>query len=83
MKERTLQQQVDAFASWLDRIGAVAPALHTLAGEISGGRIPPGLIARLEAVDRDLLLAAHELDLVRERAMREAASLGARHDTSP
>jgi hypothetical protein len=75
MSEMRLPEQVEAFAGRLERIGVVAPELRALAAEVSHGRIPSGLIARLEEVDRDLLLAGHELDLVLERAMLERASL--------
>lgn len=70
----TLREQTIHLVKRLDRIGAAADTPRTLVFEIRHD-VPSGpTVALLETLDRDLVLALHELQ-VRERAARELASL--------
>jgi hypothetical protein len=75
MTERTLREHVDEFGTRLLRIGAASTTLRDLATGIHDDRTPHALLELLEAVDRDLLLTAHDLDELREHARRELRSL--------
>lgn len=62
-------------AERLDRITAAGVTLRTLIFEIRHDVPPEPMVPLLEALDRDLVLAANELERVRERSARELASL--------
>jgi hypothetical protein len=71
----TLRENVDELGLRLARIGAAASMLRSLAAQIRHG-IPPAELVRLtEALERDLVLASAQLELVHERAALELSSL--------
>jgi hypothetical protein len=71
----TLRESVDELSRRLERIGAAASMLRSLAPQIRYG-IPPNELLRLtEALERDLVLASAQLELVHERAALELSSL--------
>jgi hypothetical protein len=80
MTERTLREHADEFGTRLLRIGAAASTLRDLAAGIHDGHAPHALLELLDAVDRDLLLTAHDLDELREHARREERSLSGAAD---
>ena len=75
MTERTLREHVDEFGTRLLRIGAAASTLRDLSTGIHDGHVPAALIDLLEVIDRDVLLTAHDLDVLRDHAERERRSL--------
>jgi len=75
MSTTALHEQVDELGSRLAAIGALATAVHGTADRTRGGQVPDGLIDLLEKVERDLMLATHQLDLVRDHAALERSSL--------
>ncbi len=73
--EPTLREQAIHLARRLDRIAAGATTLRALIFEIRHD-VPPGPMAPLlDNLDRDIVLASHELEELRDRAARELASL--------
>jgi hypothetical protein len=71
----TLREQTIQLAERLDRIAAAATTLRALIFEIRHDVPPEPMVPLLAALDRDLVLASHELEQVSERAARELASL--------
>jgi len=71
----TLREQTVHLAERLDRIAAAATTLRALIFEIRHDIPPEPMIPLLATLDRDLVLASHELERVSERAARELASL--------
>jgi hypothetical protein len=71
----TLREQTVHLVERLDRISAAAVTLRALVFEIRHDVPPEPMVPLLDALDRDILLASHELEQVRERAARELASL--------
>ena len=71
----TLREQTIHLLKRLDRVTAAATTLHALVFGIRHD-IPPGpMVPLLDTLDRDLVLASHELERLRERAARELTSL--------
>jgi hypothetical protein len=73
--EPTLREQAIQLTKRLDRVTAAASTLRTLIFEIRHDVPPEPIIPLLETLDRDIVLASHELEQVRERAARELASM--------
>jgi hypothetical protein len=73
--EPTLREETVDLTERLDRIAAATSTLRALIFEIRHGVPPEPMVPLLEALDRDLVLAAHELEEVRGRVARELASL--------
>jgi hypothetical protein len=71
----TLREQAEDLVERLDRVHAGAVALRALAPELRHDAPPAAIVPLLDALARDLTLAASELDAVRERAARDVASL--------
>ena len=72
---RTLREQVVHLTERLDRITAGAKVLRALGSEIRHDIPSEPILALLDALDRDIVLASQELERVRERASRELASM--------
>jgi hypothetical protein len=71
----SLRDSVDELTSRLDRIGAAATTLRSLALQIRHD-IPPRALVRLtEDLERDLTLTSSQLEIVHDRAVLELASL--------
>ena len=75
MSDGTLTDQLERLESRLARIGAAAITLREIGRRLDDGRTSPALIDVLGTLDRDLLLAAHDLDEAQRLAMREVESL--------
>jgi predicted hydrolase (HD superfamily) len=73
--ETTLRETVDELGERLARIGASAAVLRSLAPDIRHDVPPRALVALLHDLDRDLVLASHELEALRERAALELSSI--------
>jgi hypothetical protein len=73
--EPTLRENVDELGERLARIGASATILRNLAADIRHGVPPSALVKLTEDLDRDLMLASHELQAVHARAVLELSSL--------
>ena len=71
----SLRESVDHLEDRLARIGAAASTLHNLSTQIQRGIPPTALITVIEVLERDLTLAAHQLDVVHERASLELSSV--------
>ena len=71
----TLREQTVHLLKRLDRITAAATTLHAVVFSIRHDVPPEPMVPLLDTLDRDLVLASHELEQVRERAARELASL--------
>jgi hypothetical protein len=78
--EITLRETVDELGERLARVSAAATMLRGLAADIRYDVPPRALVALLHDLDRDLTLAAQELDGVRDRA---ACELSSRRDRPP
>ena len=65
----TLRESVDELGSRLARIGAAAVTLRNLTAEIRAGVAGFTLLRLADDLERDLARAAHQLELVRERAL--------------
>ena len=75
MSDTTLRDQLEQLQSRLARVGAAATTLREVAYRLDHGRAAQGLVDVLETLDRDLLLAAHDLDVAQRLAMREREAL--------
>lgn len=73
--EPTLRENVDELGERLARIGAAAATLRNLAADIRSGVPPAALVKLTEDLNRDLMLASHELDAVHAHAVQELSSL--------
>jgi hypothetical protein len=71
----SLRDSVDELGARLTRIGAAATTLRTLAPQIRHGIPPVALVNLAEDLERDLTLAANQLEIVHERAVLERDSL--------
>lgn len=71
----TLRESVDELDQRLARIGEAASMLRSLAPQIRHGVPPTALVKVTEDLERDLLLASAQLELVHERAVLELSSL--------
>ena len=71
----TLRESVDELSQRLARIGAAASMLRSLSLQIQHGIPPEALVKVTEDLERDLLLASAQLELVHERAVLELSSL--------
>jgi hypothetical protein len=71
----TLRESVDELDHRLTRVAAAASSLRTLAPQIRHGVPPSALVKLVEDLDRDLMLASSQLELVHERAVLELSSL--------
>lgn len=72
---RTLREQTVHLTERLDRITAAGKVLRALVDEIRHDIPPEPLVALLDALDRDIVLASQEIERVRERVARELASM--------
>jgi hypothetical protein len=79
MSTPTLREHVDEFGRRLDRIGAAARSLRETTAGIHDGHAG-GLLDALEVIDRDLMLALHDLEELREHTSREIRSVSAAAD---
>jgi hypothetical protein len=70
----TLRDSVDELDHRLTRVAAAASTLRLLAPEIRHGVPPAELIKLVEDLDRDLMLASSQVELVHERAVLEFSS---------
>jgi hypothetical protein len=70
-----LRESVDELTQRLARIGAAASMLRSLSPQIRHGIPPAALVEVTEDLERDLVLAATQLELVHERAVLELSSL--------
>ena len=75
MHETMLRDHLEQLLSRLDRVGAATTMLRELSRRLDEGHAPLALVDVLETLDRDLLLAAHDLDDTQRQAMRETESL--------
>ena len=71
----TLRESVDELTQRVARIGAAASMLRRLSLQIRHGIPPEALVKVTESLERDLLLASAQLELVHERAVLELSSL--------
>ena len=71
----TLRESVDELSERLARIGAAASTLRRLGPQIRHGIPPTELVKLTESLERDLLLASTQLELVHDRAVLELSSL--------
>lgn len=71
----TLRESVDQLSDRLARVGAAASTLRNIAPQIRHGVPPSALVALTENLERDLALAANQLEIVHERAVLELTSL--------
>lgn len=76
MSTTALHEQIDELGSRLAAVGSMAATVHRLAADTRGGQVPDGLVDVLDDLERDLTLASHEIDVVRDHAALERASLG-------
>jgi hypothetical protein len=77
MSTIALHEQVDELGSRLIAIGALATAVHGAADRTRDGQVSGGLVDLLDKVERELVVATHQLDLVRDHAALERSSPGA------
>jgi hypothetical protein len=71
----TVRETVDDLARRLARVCAAATSLNSLSADIRQGVPPADLMAFLEQLERELMLATHQLAIVRDRAKLELESL--------
>jgi hypothetical protein len=71
----SLRDSVDELGARLARVGAAATTLRSLAPQIRHGIPPVALVKLAEDLERDLTLAASQLEIVHERAVLELHSL--------
>jgi hypothetical protein len=71
----TLRESVDELGARLARIGAATSTLRNLAPQIRHGIPPSTLLTTTEALERDLALASHQVEVVHDRARLELSSL--------
>jgi hypothetical protein len=71
----TVRETVDDLARRLGRICAAASSLNSLSADIRHGVPPADLMTFLEQLERELMLASHQLTTVRARAKLELDSL--------
>ena len=76
MSTTALHEQIDKLGSRLAAIGSMAATVHRMAAQARGGRVPDGLLDVLGDLERDLAIATHEIDVVRDQATLERASPG-------
>ena len=74
-EDRTLREQAVHLTERLDRITAGAKVLRALVDEMRHDIPPEPMVALLDALDRDIVLASQEIEQVRQRAARELASM--------
>jgi hypothetical protein len=67
----TLRESVDELGSRLARIGAAAVTLRNLTAEMRAGIRPSTPLRLADDLERDLALAAHQRESVRERAQEQ------------
>jgi hypothetical protein len=70
----TLREQTDEFSLRLGRIGATERTMRELSTCIHETGSPAALVTVLERLDRDLVLARHDLERLRERAGEDVRS---------
>ena len=80
MSITALHEQVDELGARLASIGSMAVAVHRLADETRRGQVPGALVDVLEEVERGLMLATHDLEIVRASAALERRSLSGAPD---
>jgi hypothetical protein len=71
----TVRETVDDLERRLARICAAASSLKSLSPDIRHGVPPADLMPLLEQLERELMLASHQLEIVRDRAKLELDSL--------
>ena len=71
----TLRESVEELEARLARVGAAATTLRNLAPQIRHGIPPSTLVTLTEQLERDLVLASNQLELVHDRAVLELSSL--------
>jgi hypothetical protein len=71
----TVRETVDDLARRLSRVCAASSSLKSLSADIRHGVPPADLMSFLEQLERELMLASHQLDIVRDRAKLELESL--------
>ena len=71
----TLREQTVHLTERLDHITAATKVLRALAVEMRHDIPPEPMVALLDALDRDIVLASQEIEQVRQRAARELASM--------
>ena len=71
----TLRESVNELTQRLARIGAASSMLRSLSPQIRHGIPPTALVKLTEDLERDLLLASTQLEMVRDRAVLELSSL--------
>ena len=71
----TVRETVDNLARRLARICAAASSLNSLSADIRQGVPPADLMAFLEQLDRELMLASNQVTIVRDRAKLELVAL--------
>jgi hypothetical protein len=71
----TVRETVDDLARRLTRICAAASSLESLSADIRPGVPPMDLMTFLGQLERELMLASHQLEIVRDRAKPELDSL--------
>lgn len=67
----TVRESVDELGRRLARICAAASSLNSLSGDIRHGAPPADLMTLLSQIERELMLASHELQVARDRAKLE------------
>ena len=72
---RTLREQTVHLTERLGRITAGAKVLRALVDEMRHDIPLAPMVALLDALDRDIVLASQEIEQVRQRAARELASM--------
>ena len=75
MSDDALRGHIERLEWRVARIDAAAVTLREIASRLGDGGSPQAVVDALETLDRDLLLAAHDLDEAQRAAMRELASL--------
>ena len=73
--DHTVRETVDDLSRRLARICAAASSLNSLSADVRHGVPPADLMPFLEQLERELMLASHQLEIVRDRAKLELDSL--------
>jgi hypothetical protein len=71
----TVRETVDDLGRRLERVCAAASSLRSMSADIRYGVPPADLLSLLDQIDRELLLATHQVAVARERAKLELDSL--------
>jgi hypothetical protein len=70
----TVRETLDELGRRLARIGAAASSLRNMSGDVRQGIPPADLLPLLKQIERDLMLATHQLKLAHTSAQLERST---------